>query len=383
MTIIGGTNNGPKKDAKPPTGTGTNEGQVKFTKGTGGITNFGNGIKYWKWSDNSWEEIDKAEYDTKKNAATTIEVSSGQLAAAGDGTVARWPSNQKIDGTSHYVLFQFGEYIAPFAALNGKRHTSEKDAYQIYNQSTSELKAKSIKTSGGKSVNSIYLPMPQDLSVEQKGNWQGKKFTRVGAAAIAASSGNLSNLGNVANNPIGNLSSIKDAITAGILNKIPGVGGNVTFNDITGSTKGIVMNPNAELLYDSPDLRDISMVFKMVPQSDTEAKDIRTIVEAFRIASLPQYGARGRISGDADYQNIGASNFITVPDLCKFTFMVGAKSNTWIAQYKPCGITQVQVNYTPDGTYAAHTDGSPVATELTIKFTETKLIFQQDISKGF
>ena len=30
MTIIGGTNNGPKKDAKPPTEAGTNEGQVKF-----------------------------------------------------------------------------------------------------------------------------------------------------------------------------------------------------------------------------------------------------------------------------------------------------------------------------------------------------------------
>ncbi len=141
MTIIGGTDNGPKKDAKPPTGTGTNEGQVKFTKGTGGITNFGNGIKYWKWSDNSWEEIDKAEYDTKKNAATTIEVSSGQLAAAGDGTVARWPSNQKIDDTNHYVLFQFGTYVAPFAGLGGRETATGKDAYQIYNQSTSELKS--------------------------------------------------------------------------------------------------------------------------------------------------------------------------------------------------------------------------------------------------
>ena len=63
--------------------------------------------------------------------------------------------------------------------------------------------------------------------------------------------------------------------------------------------------------------------------------------------------------------------------------MKGSNNNPWIAQYKPCGIVQVQVNYTPDGTYAAFADGSPVATELSIRFVETKLIFRNEIEAGF
>ena len=76
-------------------------------------------------------------------------------------------------------------------------------------------------------------------------------------------------------------------------------------------------------------------------------------------------------------------NFIRVPYLCKFTFMSGSTSNAWIAQFKPCAITRVQVNYTPDGTYATYTSGSPVATELSINFLESKVIFTNEIAGGF
>ena len=60
--------------------------------------------------------------------------------------------------------------------------------------------------------------------------------------------------------------------------------------------------------------------------------------------------------------------------------MTGAGVNKKLAQYKPCAMTRVQVNYTPDGTYATYQDGSPVAIELQLGFMETKLIFAEEIS---
>ena len=124
----------------------------------------------------------------------------------------------------------------------------------------------------GEEITQIILPMPQDLSTEQKQNWVGKKFTRVGAAAISALNGDFSNLGNTLKDTRGNLGALSDALKASALNKIPGVGGNLSINDLSGSTRGVVLNPNAELLYDSPDLREIGMVFKLVPQNKAEAK---------------------------------------------------------------------------------------------------------------
>ena len=59
--------------------------------------------------------------------------------------------------------------------------------------------------------------------------------------------------------------------------------------------------------------------------------------------------------------------------------MKGSARNPNVAQFKPCAITRVQVNYTPDGTYATYHDGAMVATELSINFLESKLIFTKQL----
>ena len=306
---------------------------------------------------------------------------------------ARYPKSLKIGENTDYVLFQFMNYQPPFKKTTVGNNTSRRTTGQLgqYNASVSEsnvtLVNPKVNVLGTESeVHGILLPIPQDLSTEQKQNWNGKKFTRIGANAIAATNGNFSNLKDTLGDPGGNLKAILDALKTSTLNKIPGVGGNLTINDIAGSTKGVVLNPNAELLYDSPDLREIGMVFKMVPQSLEEAKEIKKICDIFRTVSLPGYG-----SDDANVQGLGdtsGSNYIRVPNLCKFTFMSGSTGHKWVAQYKPCAITAVQVNYTPDGTFATYggkagEQGSPIATELTIKFVETKLVFSSEIAQGF
>ena len=330
------------------------------------------------------QEVDRVTKQPDAGRTDTAELkqtNSGNL--GGDfSNYARYPSknSQVISNNTDYVLFQFSEYKPPFKNSGDRLPNGLGE----YNQSVDSLTSIDIPVPGG-TVSGIILPMPQDLSTEQKQNWNGKKFTRIGASAIRAAGGDLSALGR--NFDQGALSAALNALKTSALNRIPGVGGNLSINDITGSTRGIVLNPNAELLYDSPDLREIGMVFKMVPQTADEAKQIKMICDAFRTASLPKYGGGTANTTGIGSENkpldSGASNFIRVPNLCKFTFMTGSDSNENIAQYKPCAITGVQVNYTPDGTYATYGDGSPVATEITLKFVETKLIFSSEIQAGF
>ena len=77
--------------------------------------------------------------------------------------------------------------------------------------------------------------------------------------------------------------------------------------------------------------------------------------------------------------------------------MTGSNANKHIIQYKPCAISGVEVNYTPDGTWSSHTNpnrvardqdevikGSPpTAVELRLNFMETKLIFADEVARGF
>jgi len=312
----------------------------------------------------------------------------------------RWPLDSINTGTD-YVFFQFGKYPAPFAkdvdnitntVENNKVTTTNKlantsrETYEMYSQMDR------LDPDHKESVPfDIMLPMPQDLSNEVQAQWQGKQFTATGRAATAAlAAGNWSYASNVVKNISGSSKALVNALQTSVLNAIPGVGGNLSFNDVSGSTKGIVINPNAELLYDSPEMRELGMIFKMVPRNASEAATIRRICSAFRKASLPSWGAVGDVSMFKDDKfkkdNTGTvdisreSNWIRVPNLCKFTFMHGSVPHPYIYQFKPCAIQTVEVNYTPDGTFATYEDGAPVAVELRLNFMETKLIFANEVN---
>tara|TARA_B100001996_G_scaffold2635_1_gene2286 strand:- start:751 stop:1341 length:591 start_codon:yes stop_codon:yes gene_type:complete len=196
------------------------------------------------------------------------------------------------------------------------------------------------------------------------------------------------------------MKALQTAFNTSVLNSIPGVGGNIDFNDVSGSTRGIVINPNAELLYDSPEMREIGMIFKMVAQNEEESQTIHRICNAFRRYSMPRWGtddpdeARKMMEGvnkaqvqdknDRRFDVGGEDNWIQVPDLCKFTFMSGSNPHPYLIQFKPCAISGVEVNYTPDGTYNTYRGTSaPVAVELRLNFMETKLIFSEEVELGY
>ena len=174
------------------------------------------------------------------------------------------------------------------------------------------------------------------------------------------------------------MKALTTALTASALNSVPGVGGNLSINDLTGATRGIVLNPNAELLYDSPDLREIGMTFKMVPRNFDEAKEINNICKTFKMCTLPSRNP-GKVFGMSN-QGITAG-FIGVPNLVKVSFMKGSGLPPVLPVYKMCALTEVDVNYTPDGSYATYEDGSMVAIELSVAFQESKLIFSSEVEQ--
>ena len=334
-----------------------------------------------------------------------------------NGKTQRWPVDQ-IQKETDYVFFQFGKYIPPFGEDAGnymgaqrEEGSTDRDGNVVDKYKGAGAKRRGYNASAAllkpdPTLPGIMLPIPQDLSNTTAAGWQGKSFTGLGRAAVAAAGGGSLNFAQQkAGDWTGNISALQNSLTTQVLNLVPGVGGNLDVNDISGSTQGIVLNPNAELLYDSPELREIGMSFKMVPRNPNEASVIRNICNTFRKAALPSWGKEGeddfsfrnRVSyekGSGEGTKQGASgrggkgeikgeNFIRVPSLCKFTFMKGNAPHGWLAQFKPCAISNVVVNYTPDNTYATYSDGSPVATEIRLNFQETKLIFRDEVDKGF
>ena len=341
----------------------------------------------------------------------------------------RYPEDA-ITSETDYVFFQFGKYVAPFSQdqedlrkqtyerkkkfggtttkswedMGGKERAETNIRMQKYNdlnRYNSNIQMKP-EDAGGNAYESIMLPIPQDLGHEVTQQWQGKQWSATGRAATAAlGAGNFSDAAKLGKDISGWATAAQASLTEMALNVMPGVGGNITFNDLTGATKGIVINPNAELMYDSPEMREIGMVFKMVPRTPDESKIIRRICQAFRQHSMPMYGGAesetefDKVWGDWDAESknkaggtwngtqleFGAmNNFIRVPDLCKFTFMHGNTVHPYLVQFKPCAISKVEVTYTPDGTFSTYSDGAPTAVELRLNFMETKVVFSEEVN---
>ena len=55
---------------------------------------------------------------------------------------------------------------------------------------------------------------------------------------------------------------------------------------------------------------------------------------------------------------------------------------SFLPRYGDCVLTNIDVNYAPSG-FAAHNDGAPVQTQLTLQFREIEVVTKDKLSEGF
>ena len=103
------------------------------------------------------------------------------------------------------------------------------------------------------------------------------------------------------------------------------------------------------------------------------------MLPSFSLGGAPVLGFGESDTKDVNENRALEASFIKVPKVCQVTYMRGEKQHPHLPAYKMCAITDVAVNYTPDGNYAVYNDGMPVATELKVSFMETKLLFSEDV----
>ncbi|CAR63431.1 baseplate tail tube cap [Synechococcus phage S-RSM4] len=285
-----------------------------------------------------------------------------------DSTSYRYPRDD-IAPDADYVMFNFYDYVPPYS--------SGVDITKDYNQSSSYTKASSkFKT--------ILLYMPEDISTGFRAGWAGKSMANTTAGALRSLGkeglgGKAAEAGKATVEALERTGALLGA--AAVQNIAKAVSGDsLSYDDIFGAIGGSVLNPNTELLFSNIDLRNFTLNFKLVPRNQDESIDIRGIVKSFKKAMLPSKDPGEVFDFNTDGNNRGVQlGFISVPKLCRVSFMKGSKEHPYLPRFKMCAITNMDVNYTPDGAYATYKDGQPVAIGLSLSFQETKICFAEDI----
>lgn len=142
-------------------------------------------------------------------------------------------------------------------------------------------------------------------------------------------------------------------------------------------SQGKMINNNLELLFNGPNLRSFNFAFNLRPRDKVEADMCRQIIRSLKSSSAPKIAA--------DYM------FLETPDVFKIEYIYNSSANTtktvdaspkehpYMNKIKPCALTGLSVNYTPEGSYATYEDGgSMTGYDLSLSFKELEPVYQRD-----
>ena len=242
---------------------------------------------------------------------------------------------------------------------------------------------------GMEQLGSVILPMPKVVDTNGA-EWGESKINILGLAAMGAGK-KLGEIGisdqeqerlkelnkRFKNKPgQGKTSDFKD-----VLGAIGGatftqaastaLGQQISTNEFLARASGRVLNPNAELLFQGPVLRDFNFDFLMIARSREEGDEIRRIIRWFKTGMAPRFNS---------------ATFLETPDVFSLEYKRGQGPMDildTVNRFNPGGLAlrTIAVDYAPNGYWSAYQDSQPVAVRMSLNFAELRPIFASDQEK--
>jgi len=139
-------------------------------------------------------------------------------------------------------------------------------------------------------------------------------------------------------------------------------------------TTGAILNPNLEMLFSGPKLRNFNFTFKLSPRDAGEADQVRKIIRFFK-------------QGMA-IKTSSSNVFLKAPNIFKIRYQTFNTDGDEIIHpsiniIKECALLTCDVQYTPDGTYMTYEDPYRTLTsyQLTLAFGELDPIYDSDYTE--
>ena len=131
---------------------------------------------------------------------------------------------------------------------------------------------------------------------------------------------------------------------------------------------GQVLNPNAEMLFQGPVIRDFNFSFLMIARSEREGREIRKIIRFLKLGMAPKFKS---------------TTYLKNPDIFTLQYKTGKSESdvlNTVNRFNPGGLalTTMAVDYAPNGYWSAYRDSQPVAIKMDLSFTELRPIYEQD-----
>ena len=153
---------------------------------------------------------------------------------------------------------------------------------------------------------------------------------------------------------------MKKALSTAIAGQASGTGA-----QLLQRTQGAIINPNMELLFKDPGMRQFSFTWKLAPRSASEARTVVKIIRFFKEG----------MSVKKSPSNL----YLQAPNTWRLAYKRPNEENhPFLNKFKECAMTSFTADYTPDGNYSTFDDGVMTAYNITMAFSELEPIFSSD-----
>ena len=303
------------------------------------------------------------------------------------GGVLRYPLESLTEHTD-YLQIDIEEYVAI-----GNDYVSKDNAFRYVTgdyfgsdragrRSANRLSKKPLVNNG-----TIILPIPSNIADTNNVQYDTSTLNGLGAAGVAAADRVMNidlGTGNVNEqfkeavaktkndivSGVGNEFVAADVMTKFLASKAVGLFGvNVTTNQLLSRANGEILNPNMELLFGSPTLRNFRFSFKFTPRNEKEAQQVKLIIRAFKRNMAPK-----ALGGTLD----SGKFFLKTPNVFNLRYRTGRKNHPFLNRFKQCFLTDMATRYTGEGVHATYDDGTPVSMQLDLSFKELQPIYDID-----
>jgi hypothetical protein len=291
--------------------------------------------------------------------------------------------------SSKYKTGAFGAVAAPTAvalgalALSGQATTTTTDlnGYTSTGISAATYKTLGVAAVGAlalKSVASTFsaakkrlttaiaLHTPNNMTTSYSVNYD-EEDTDIYAMGLAAVGGSASIAEAIKKRGFSNVGADgTNAITAAGLAvglKLPGMGG---ISRIT----GLAPNPRKEQLFKHVNFRTFTFDYQFYPRDAQEAENVLKIIYQFKYHMHPEFK--------------DANNFLYIyPSEFDISYYNNGQENMNVNRHTSCVLTDMVVNYSPNGQFTAFANGMPTQINLTLTFKELATLTKEKIEDPY
>jgi hypothetical protein len=132
---------------------------------------------------------------------------------------------------------------------------------------------------------------------------------------------------------------------------------------------GLAANPKKEQVFKSVDFRTFQFDYQFFPRDPKEAENVMRIIQEFKYHMHPEF------KDDNNFVYIYPSEF----DI--FYYQDG-RENLNLHRHTSCVMTDMTVNYTPNGTFTTFDNGMPTQINVVMSFRELALLTKDKIKDG-